>query len=54
MFLIDPRFMFAARHPVLVRTPEERFTEAGLEDLGYNFQSNYIELPFGGGQRAVF
>jgi haloalkane dehalogenase len=41
------RFLFAARHPVLVRTPEERFTEVGLEDLGYNFASNYIDLPFG-------
>jgi hypothetical protein len=41
------RFWFAARHPVMVRTPEERFND--LEDLGYNFNPNYIELPMGQG-----
>lgn len=41
------RFLFAARHPVVVRTPEERFTAVGLEDLDYNYAPNYINLPFG-------
>ena len=41
------RIVFAKRHPVFVRTPEDRFTS--MSKLGYRFQSKYLELPLGSG-----
>lgn len=45
LFMPMYRLFFASRHPVLVRTPEEKFISADLENLGYNFTSKYLELP---------
>lgn len=36
------------KHPMVVRTPEECFK--GLEEIGYDFRPNYVELPIGGGK----
>jgi len=44
------RLLFAARNPVVVRTPEDRFINAGLDELGYTYASNYINIPFGIGR----
>ena len=43
------RILFAKRHPVFVRTPEERFNS--IWKLGYRFQSKYLELPLGSGAK---
>jgi hypothetical protein len=48
----NSRFFFSGRHPVIVRTPDERFTQAGVEDLDYNFSPNYV-YPFGMGKSWV-
>jgi len=44
------RLFFAARNPVIVRTPEDRFINAGLDELGFTYASNYINIPFGIGR----
>ena len=44
------RLLFATRHPVVVRTPEDKFVAIGLDGLGYTFASNYIEIPLGAGR----
>ena len=41
-------FVRPARHPAVVRTPEDCFK--GLEAVGYSFRPNYVELPIGGGK----
>lgn len=43
------RFVFAARHPVIVRTPEERFVSAQIDQLDYNFEPHYLEVYKGRG-----
>ena len=35
------RFIFAKRHPLFLRTPEDRFN--GIENLGYRFTSRHRE-----------
>ena len=44
------RLAFANRRPVVVRTPDDRFVGAGLEEQGYNFATNYVRVPFGSGR----
>ena len=41
------RLFFAKRHPVFIRTPEDRFS--AMSKLGYDFTSKYLELPLGSG-----
>ena len=43
------RLLFARRHPLFLRTPEERFEKAGLHSLGYTFAPKYIKVPLGSG-----
>jgi len=50
LFLPLYRLAFATRRPVVVRTPEDRFVGASLDEQGYNFISNYIRVPFGAGR----
>ena len=47
MFMPFYRILYSKRHPVFVRTPEERF--ASMSKHGYRFQSKYLELPLGSG-----
>ena len=47
LFMPIYRLFFARRHPVFIRTPEERF--ASIPSLGYPFTSKYLELPLGSG-----
>ena len=47
LFMPWYRLIFAKRHPVFVRTPEDRF--ASMSKLGYRFHSKYLELPLGSG-----
>ena len=44
------RLAFANRRPVVVRTPDDRFVGAALDEQGYNFASNYVRVPFGSGR----
>jgi len=46
------RLVFASRRPVIVRTPEDRFVGASLDEHGYNFTSNYTRIPFGSGRNG--
>lgn len=41
-------FAWPQKRPMVVRTPEECFR--GLEEAGYPFRPNYVELPAGGGK----
>jgi len=50
LFLPFYRLAFATRRPVVVRTPEDRFVGASLDEQGYNFVSNYVRVPFGAGR----
>ena len=43
------RLLFASRHSLFLRTPEERFEKAGLHSLGYPFAPKYIKVPLGSG-----
>ena len=47
LFMPIYRLIFARRHAVFIRTPEERF--ASIPGLGYTFTSKYLELPLGSG-----
>ena len=47
LFMPCYRLIFAKRHPIFVRTPEDRF--ASMSKLGYRFHSKYLELPLGSG-----
>ena len=49
IFMPIYRIAFSKRHPVFVRTPEDRFIKAWLDKLGYRFTSKYLELPLGSG-----
>jgi len=44
------RMFFASRHPVVIRTPDERFVSARLEDLDYPYPPNYVHIPYGSGR----
>ena len=44
------RLAFAGRRPVVVRTPDDRFVGAALEEQGYNFATNYVRVPLGSGR----
>ena len=48
------RMFFASRHPVVIRTPDERFVSARLEDLDYPYPPNYVHIPYGSGRQAFF
>ena len=45
------RFFFAQHQPEILRTPHERFDSLPMEDLGYDFNHQYVDLPIGAEQR---
>ena len=46
------RFIFAKRHPLFLRTPEDRFN--GIENLGYRFTSRHREKNLRGSFKILF